>query len=249
MKLIDEKLWLSGKEFNQLMNIEKRESVCTFLPELLQLNAFKNIELGGYWQSYLYFDAYREDIRKIFTARNDALVRLAKYFTQIRKRICPSCSSLPDATHQQLREAIQTRYNIIWISIHIRRRDFIDVHYSSDDDYIHRAINFFRERYYQYRVRFLVASDDRNYCRRLFASEVKSGNVIILPDNFSPSDDLMALSLCHHSIVTGGTFGFWSGYLAGGQVIHDNKYKVECSRSDYYPPWFILAGVVEQRTG
>jgi galactoside 2-L-fucosyltransferase 1/2 len=247
MKPIDEKIWLSEKKLGQLTNIRIRDTVCSFLPELIRPNAFKNIELHGYWQSYLYFDAYREEIRKIFSARNDALVRLAKYFTDLTNSICSLCSPLPDKTHQELRQAFQTRYNITWISIHIRRRDFLGLRYSSDESYIHRAIIFFRRRYYQNHVRFLVASDDRNYCRGLFASEQKSGRIIILPDHFSPTDDLMALSLCHHSIVTGGTFGFWSAYLAGGEVIHDIKYKTGCLRSDYYPPWFILAGSVEEK--
>ena len=57
----------------------------------------------------------------------------------------------------------------------------------------------------------------------------------------------MALSLCHHSIVTGGTFGFWTAYLAGGEVIHDIKYQSGCSRSDYYPPWFMLVGSVVEK--
>ncbi len=247
MKSIDEKIWLSDEELSQLKNIQKQDTVCSFLPELMRPNAFKNIELFGYWQSYLYFDIYREKIREIFSARDDALIRLAKYFTNITNSICSLCSPLPNQTHQQLRQAFQTTYNTTWISIHIRRQDFLGLHYASDDNYIRNAIIFFRRRYHQYHVRFLVASDDRNYCRNLFASEQKSGRIIILPDHFSPADDLMALSLCHHSIVTGGTYGFWSAYLAGGDVIHDSRYKIGCLRSDYYPPWFILAGSIEEK--
>jgi hypothetical protein len=37
---------------------------------MLRPNAFKHIELRGYWQSYLYFDAYRDEI---YTARSDSL--------------------------------------------------------------------------------------------------------------------------------------------------------------------------------
>ena len=62
-------------------------TVCTFLHELIRPNAFKNIELSGYWQSYLYFDAYREEIREIFTGRNETLKRIAEYFTDITKHI------------------------------------------------------------------------------------------------------------------------------------------------------------------
>lgn len=229
MKSIDKNMWLSKEELSNLKNIQKKDTICSFLPELLKPNAFQNIELTGYWQSYLHFDAYREEIREIFSSRNDRLIRLAKYFTDITNDICPLCLPLPNTTHQELRQAFQTRYNITWISIHIRRKDFRGLGYASDDDYIRRAIIFFRERYCQYQVRFLVASDDKQYCRELFASEKKSGRIIILPDHFLPGDDLMALSLCHHSIVTGGTYGFWSAYLAGGDVVHDVRYQAKCS--------------------
>ena len=247
MKSIDEKMWLAERDINQLQNIQIKNTVCSFLPELLIPNAFTNIELIGYWQSYLYFDAYREEIREIFTARHDSIVRLAKYFTDTINRTCSSCPALPNTTHRELRQAFQTRYNITWISIHIRRQDFRGLGYSSDDHYIRHAITLFRRRYYRKDVRFLVASDDRGYCRELFASEQKSGRVILLPDHFSPADDLIALSLCHHSIVTAGTYGFWSGYLAGGEVIHDVRYKIGCSRTEYYPPWFMLIGPMEDK--
>jgi galactoside 2-L-fucosyltransferase 1/2 len=247
MKLIDNKMWLSQEELHNLKNIQSEYSVCNFLPKLLILNSFKNIELTGYWQSYLYFDAYREEIREIFSARNDTLIRLAEYFTNIIKDICPLCLPLPNTTHKELRQAFQTRYNTTWISIHIRRNDFLGLGFSSDDDYIRRAITFFRRRYYQYQVIFIVASDDKNYCQKLFSPGKKFGRIIILPNHFSPADDLMALSLCHHSIVTGGTYGFWSAYLTGGEVIHDVRYKAGCLRSDYYPPWFILVGSVVEK--
>ncbi|CAF3893999.1 unnamed protein product, partial [Rotaria sp. Silwood1] len=49
-------------------------------------------------------------------------------------------------------------------------------------------------------------------------------------------DDLIALSLCEHSIITGGTFGWWTGYLANGKVIHDKVYPSGCQRPEYYYP-------------
>jgi galactoside 2-L-fucosyltransferase 1/2 len=247
IKPIEKNMWLSQTELSHVKDIQNKDTVCSFLPELLRPNAFHNIQLTGYWQSYLYFDAYREEIREFFIARTDTLIRLAAYLTNIIHSTCPLCLPLPNTTHQELRQAFRTRYNITWISIHIRLSDFRHLGYSSDNDYIRRAILFYQRRYYQYQIRFLVASDDRSYCRELFASEQRSGKIIILPDHFSPADDLMALSLCHHSIVTGGTFGFWSAYLAGGEVIHDVRYKAGCLRSDYYPPWFMLVGSVVEK--
>ncbi|CAF0789179.1 unnamed protein product [Rotaria sp. Silwood1] len=240
MKQIDQNMWLSDEEVNTLKDITTRYSGCTFIPELLIPNAFKTLEIIGYWQSYLYFDAYREEIREVFRSRNETLSRLAEYLTKITYNICSTCLPLPNTTHQELRQAFQTRYNITWISIHIRLRDFRGLRFSSDDNYLRRAILIFRRRYHRSQVRFLVASDDKEYCEKLFYTEQQTQRIFILPRHFSPADDMMALSLCHHSIVTGGTYGFWSAYLAGGEVIHDIRYITGCLRSDYFPPWFML---------
>ena len=108
-------------------------------------------------------------------------------------------------------------------------------------------MTYFRRRYHYQRVRFIVGSDDKSYCDKLFVKEKSLKRVFILPYYFSASDDLIALSLCHHSIVTGGTYGFWTAYLAGGEVIHDIKYQAVCARADYYPPWFVLVGQTIER--
>ncbi|UJR06813.1 hypothetical protein I4U23_011100 [Adineta vaga] len=242
IKGINERMWLSHEEYMKLTDIQEKSSICSFKPELIQLNAFRNIELFGYWQSYLYFDAYREEIREIFSARQETLVRVGTYLRKITTDICSSCLPLVITTQKELRYTFQTQYNIIWIGIHIRRRDFIKLGFLSNDDYISYAMNHFRRRYHYKQVRFLIASDDKGYCLRRFAEKRRRKNVFILPQNFSPADDLLSLTSCHHSIVTGGTYGFWSAYLTGGEVIHDVKYQAECASSDYYPPWFVLTG-------
>jgi galactoside 2-L-fucosyltransferase 1/2 len=105
---------------------------------------------------------------------------------------------------------------------------------------------YYKRRFYKQNIRFLVASDDKPYCYRLFATEIQFRQVFILPVYFPRGDDLIALSFCHHSIVTGGSYGFWTAYLAGGEVIHDIAYRTGCASSDYYPSWFKLVGQPKQ---
>ena len=247
MESIDESIWLSSERVAVLQNIVVRSTTCSFLPDLMRPHAFQNLEITGYWQSYLYFDLYRSEIQRMFSSRNETLIKLAKYFTQLTELDCPSCPSLPTTSHEALRDAFRTRGNITWIGIHIRRTDFHGIGYVSDDHYVRQAMAYYRRRYHNRRTRFLLASDDKAYCQRLIAAEQGSRKAFVLPDHFSNSDDLMALTLCHHSIVTGGTYGFWAGYLAGGDVVHDVKYKAVCTRADYYPPWFLLAGIAVEK--
>ena len=240
MKPIDDAMWLSQEVVQRLTNIRVKYNVCTFINSLMHPKAFENLELTGYWQSYLYFDAYRDEIRGMFSGRNSTLTRLATYFTSLTKADCPLCAPLPSGTQDELRQALQTRYNITWISVHIRRSDFRGIGYASDDAYVRQAMAHYRRRYHSQQIRFLVASDDKGYCKEFFVNEIKNRKAVILPDEFSQAEDLIALSLCQHSIVTGGTYSFWSAYLTGGDVIHDISYSSGCLQSDYYPPWFLL---------
>jgi len=57
---IKEDIWLSKEEVDNINDFVIKDTVCTFLPDMLRPNAFKHIELRDYWQSYLYFDAYRD---------------------------------------------------------------------------------------------------------------------------------------------------------------------------------------------
>ena len=59
------------------------------------------------------------------------------------------------------------------------------------------------------------------------------------------------MTLCDHTIITAGTFGWWAAWLAGGTVVYLADYprprsymerKVMIRRENYYPPdWIPIA--------
>ncbi len=129
--------------------------------------------------------------------------------------------------------------NFTWIGVHVRRTgSYSDS--TSDDSHIFKAMRYFSTKYRK--CIFIMASDDKNYCMRTFG---KQKNVIITPRHFSLSEDLAALALCQHSIITTGSFGWWSAFLAGGNVLHNIRYiqntstTYDCNSDDYIPPWFL----------
>ncbi|CAF1431133.1 unnamed protein product [Adineta steineri] len=71
-------------------------------------------------------------------------------------------------------------------------------------------------------------------------------NVIVTPDSFSAADGLATLTLCQHTILTAGTFGWWGGFLSQnrlGDVLTDSKsdhtpIDSNCRQDDYFPSWF-----------
>ena len=126
-----------------------------------------------------------------------------------------------------------------WIGIHIRRGDFLTF-FKIDTSlaYLDWAMNYYRRKYVN--CRFLVASDDKKYVQANLGNQ---SDVFVIPMTFSARDDLAALALCEHTIVTAGTFGWWAAWLAGGDVLHDLNYPVpfqNCVKETYFPPWFLF---------
>ncbi|KAA0193660.1 hypothetical protein HAZT_HAZT008128 [Hyalella azteca] len=42
----------------------------------------------------------------------------------------------------------------------------------------------------------------------------------VLVTNGTAAEDMCLLALCHHRIMTFGTFGFWAGYLGRGTTLY-----------------------------
>ncbi|CAF4008239.1 unnamed protein product [Adineta steineri] len=89
-----------------------------------------------------------------------------------------------------------------------------------------------------------VISDDKYYSARMFA---KNKNVIITPQHFSSSEDLAILALCQHSIITSGSLGWWSAFLAGGNVTYhvsdmpNQSTTYDCNSANYLPSWLPIS--------
>jgi galactoside 2-L-fucosyltransferase 1/2 len=69
---------------------------------------------------------------------------------------------------------------------------------------------------------------------------------IFLSTYTDPNIDLAILTMCDHTIITSGSFGWWAGWLAGGMVVYykgfpkPNTSMGNClNHSDYYLPNWI----------
>ena len=136
------------------------------------------------------------------------------------------------------------------IGIHVRRGDFLDqrdIHKGSvvaDRDYFIKAMSYFRQLHPD--VIFIVVSNDQQWCHQ---------NIVGADVRYSPAEeaiiDFAIMTLCDHTIITAGTFGWWAGWLAGGTVVYLADYprprsymerKVMIRRENYYPPdWIPIA--------
>lgn len=128
---------------------------------------------------------------------------------------------------------------VTWIGIHIRRGDFLTFFkIDTSVSYLTIAMNYYRRKYIN--CRFLIASDDKAYVQKSLGNNT---DIFITPQSFFSGDDLAALTLCEHTIVTAGSYGWWAAWLAGGDVVHDLNYPIpsqNCLREHYFPPWFLF---------
>jgi hypothetical protein len=95
-------------------------------------------------------------------------------------------------------------------SIHIRRQDYLsypDIHPFLGIDYYQRAITLMKENGYE---RFLIFSDDLNWCREHFIGE----EYAFSDKNTHNYEDLILMSLCSSHIIANSTFSWWAAWLS-----------------------------------
>jgi galactoside 2-L-fucosyltransferase 1/2 len=97
------------------------------------------------------------------------------------------------------------------------------------------------------KVVYVVCSDDINWCRNYLKSANSSRHVVFVSTQ-DPLVDMAVLAQCQHSIITVGTFGWWSAWLANGTTVYYGDWPAKgssldlaTSHSDYfYPHWIPL---------
>ena len=207
----------------------------TYDPVLGKLYIQENVEVVGYIQSWMYFKNTQDVIRnhlkftKMINIRAETFYRIHHYrmFRTVRKE------------------------NIVHIGVHIRRGDMLskihaDYGYTVvDKTYLRKAVTFYERKFRMKTIVFVVCSDDLRWAKANFPPN--SHHVIFCPGD-KDHVDLAILSLCNHSIITTGTFSWWSGWLTGGHVVYYKGYPRDNSRlqrsfsshrRDYYPPGWI----------
>ncbi len=209
----------------------------------------------------MYFQDYFSDIKRIFTSFMPNVVsQINKFYTNITS-MHTNCSTsvISDngKTHSSAtgnnRPKLQNQTT--FVGIHVRRGDMkvpnlVDYGFSSgEEDFIGRAMLHFIKRFSH--VTFIVCSDDVAWCRQNIVLPELFRNLFAVHfcnDNDSPMVHLGILAACNHSILTGGTFGWWSAFLAGGEAVYFTGYPrsgsrfakgFTQSRSDYYIPGWI----------
>lgn len=229
---------------------------CSYNPEFMNLPP-GNISIDGYIQSWKYFRFMENEIRKEFTLNHNARTRAVHQFTSY------------------VGEYVQDGRPVI--GIHVRRGDVLrpearKLGFShAPKSYIDNAMKYMLQKYPT--AVFLVASDDVQWCKEnvippklsdIFdgqeslqklqdsskAKALQDKVPVVFSNAYDMWSDFTVLSLCNHSIITVGTFGWWSAWLANGDVVYykdiplpGSKLEYELTKEDFFPPhWVGLSG-------
>ncbi|GIY29901.1 galactoside alpha-(1,2)-fucosyltransferase 1 [Caerostris darwini] len=163
-----------------------------------------NIIVGNiYPTSFTFFDHVREEIREIFRF-SDEVKNGAQNFLRHVKKIRP--------------------WTEVFVGVHVRRGDYLSHKQGGwlraydgrevDSEFFQKAVGYFKSKYAN--ITFLAVSDDREWCR----TNLSEFGILTTPDSPGPAEDLALLAECNHTIMTYGTYGFWGGYLSGGEVVY-----------------------------
>ena len=164
-----------------------------------------DIKLVGYFLSWKYFRDIVGLLREELTFNKFIITRAKRHMEGIL------------ATSK-------IRYRRI-VGVHVRRGDINSPYLRMKgfvlptSEYFRKAMKYFTRKYHD--VLFIVCSDDLDWSRQNIYGE----HVAFVKDN-PPEIDLALLSLSDDVIMSLGTFGWWAGWLAGGEVI-------------YFKDWFL----------
>ena len=181
-----------------------------------------NLTLAGYYRIWGYFGNITNNVRKSLTIQSRFLDK-ARTFLRLN-----------------------TPRNRTLIGIHVRRGDFLRDKLQefgkavASKKYIRTAMKYFEKRYND--SFFVVVSDDKRWCKTNL-----TGTDVVVSQSNEAIVDLAIMTLCHHTIITSGTFGWWGAWLAGGEVVYwtgfpkpgSQNEKEILFKGEYYPPQWI----------
>ncbi|XP_078080083.1 galactoside alpha-(1,2)-fucosyltransferase 2-like isoform X1 [Mustelus asterias] len=160
------------------------------------------VMLTGYPCSWTFYHHIREEILREFTFHD----------------------FIKDQANAFLRRIGGERKNVTYVGVHVRRGDYMQIMPDvwkgviADKEYLDTAMAYFRNKYKN--VIFAVTSNGMDWSKQNIDNS--KGDVFFSddPKQSSPANDIAILAHCNHTIMTVGTFGFWAGYLAGGETIY-----------------------------
>jgi len=199
LKKIEKNELENNVENNLLYKENKFEYLKIDLNNLIKEN--KDIYIDGFFQSYKYFEKYKEEIYNIFEIKN---------------------------IKNQLKNTYSYIFSKKTIAIHFRFGDYLylqDYHPIQTIKYYYNSINKLnkilinnKENIVDYNFIFFCCISDNiivnKYIDRLNTIYNNKLNFIKINDSISEWEQIIMISLCNHIIIANSTFSWWGAYFS-----------------------------------
>jgi len=207
MKLIKRPAVLKDKGFFEEKNLE----------------IHSNTILEGSWESYKYFDAIADEIKKEFT-----LKKPSERFNELSKKIRPDS-----------------------IAAHVRRGDYLVPHgkYLNSADYYNKSAEYILRSKTLKDPLITIFSDDPKWCETELKSLAGQPTEVFDEKLDSDAEELILMSLYGNNVISNSTFSWWAAYLnphPDKVVVMPRNWFTEKERNEKYiagmkvPGWVAL---------
>lgn len=192
-----------------------------------------HVSVCCYLQNLGYILGMEEEIRKEFT--------LAESFQSLaQERLEKLCMIRAGQINARLSRNITNGKLLlngtapVFVTVHVRRGNMLKeegVVVPNESHHL-RGMEYFRKKYAN--VLFIVASDGMKWCKE----HLKGEDVFYSSDlGVNNTQDEFALAVStNHTVTSVGTFGWWMGFLAGGDVVYFKNWAYGHRWSKWYLP-------------
>ncbi|XP_067660634.1 galactoside alpha-(1,2)-fucosyltransferase 2-like [Haliotis asinina] len=204
---------------------------CALDERLMNITEGRNICVGSYLQSYKYFEHVQGSIKKQFTFKKE-----------INDKATGIINGAINTFHKRNATVKDTRP--VLVGVHVRRGDMVKHKFGyavATPEYLGNASKYYRDKYPN--TLFIVCSNDMAWTKKHFV-----GDDVFYVEGNTFDVDMAVLVNCDHSLTTVGSFSWWAGFLAGGEVVYYQWPAVEKSAlrrhfsanyTDYFLPSWI----------
>lgn len=171
-----------------------RDPESGFHPDLLK-GSSGTVLLLGYWQSFKYFEVFKEVLIKEFSLKAPPLT---KENIDLLEKITASQS----------------------VAIHIRRGDYVDIAFFLENfgtcslGYYQNAFNYLNQRIKE--LEFFIFSDDPEWAE-VNLSFIPRATVVKNNLGVSDYEDFRLMKECKHFIIANSSFSWWAAWLGESQ--------------------------------
>lgn len=223
------------------LDVSKQQQFSINCSSVVSLPTTKLSEEGKFG-TYIHFNINKTES----TEFQSSYLQSYKYFANLDVLTIKKIFTFKEPILQRAKDLVGEQHNKTLIGVHVRRTDMMKIGYISppSSSYYIQAMKYFESKYED--AIFYIVSDDPVWCAS--NSVFQQTNCVVVPSENSAAVDMALLTICHHMIISVGTFGWWSAFLGahseGGEVVYyENEFdfghpivKGNIKKKDYYPP-------------